>query len=79
MPDEPASRQGPPEGRRNPPNWLDFLTLGTSCALSIVLGGGLGYLLDSWLNTTPWLTFAGLAFGITSAVMLAVVRLRQFL
>jgi F0F1-type ATP synthase assembly protein I len=42
------------------------------------LAGGAGYLLDSWLGTTPWLTFAGLAFGITSAVLLAYKNFRKF-
>jgi F0F1-type ATP synthase assembly protein I len=31
---------------------------------AIVLGGGLGFLLDRWLGTTPWLVIAGLAAGM---------------
>lgn len=61
------------------PSLGDFFFLGTACAVSIVLAGGVGYLLDSWLGTTPWLTFAGLAFGITSAVLLAYSNIRKFL
>lgn len=53
--------------------------MGTACALSILIAGGLGYWLDGVLSTQPWLTFAGLAFGITSAVLLAYHRLRQYL
>jgi hypothetical protein len=34
--------------------------------------------LDSWLDTTPWITFAGLAFGIASAVLLAYANFRKF-
>jgi F0F1-type ATP synthase assembly protein I len=56
----------------------DFFFVGTACALSVVVAGGLGYLLDSWLGTTPWITFAGLAFGITSAVLLAYANFRKF-
>jgi F0F1-type ATP synthase assembly protein I len=56
----------------------DVFWIGTACAISVVAGIGLGYLLDQWLGTTPWLTFAGLAFGITSAVLLTVRQLRRF-
>jgi F0F1-type ATP synthase assembly protein I len=52
--------------------------MGTSCAVSVVGAGAAGYGLDSWLSTTPWLTFGGLAFGIISAVMLCVVQVRKF-
>ena len=41
-------------------------------------GGAVGYGLDAWLHTTPWLSFVGLAFGIVSAVLLCVAQLRKF-
>lgn len=81
-PGEPGTSGGKGPKENEPPReprFLDLLALGTACALSIIVAGGLGYFLDNWLGTTPWLTFAGLAFGITSAVMLAVVRLREYL
>ena len=31
---------------------------------AIVLLGGIGYALDRWLNTSPWLVFAGLVLGV---------------
>lgn len=31
---------------------------------AIILLGGLGYALDRWLGTSPWLLFAGLMLGI---------------
>jgi len=52
--------------------------VGTACAISIVGAGAIGYLMDSWLGTAPWLTFAGLAFGIVSAVLLTIANLRKF-
>jgi len=52
--------------------------MGTACAISIVAGGGIGYWLDSVFGITPWLTFAGLAFGMTSAVLMVVVQIRKF-
>lgn len=79
-PAAPGSPQGGRPGSPPPgPNFLDFLVLGTACALCIIVAGGLGYLLDSWLHTAPWLTFGGLAFGIVSAVLLAIARLRPYL
>jgi hypothetical protein len=68
----------PPEHQPREPKLGDFFFIGTACALSVVGAGAAGYLLDSWLGTTPWLTFAGLAFGITSAVLLAYKNFRKF-
>jgi len=31
---------------------------------AIALGGVIGYLLDRWMNTTPWFLVGGLMFGI---------------
>jgi hypothetical protein len=59
------------------PHLGDFFFLGTACAISVVGGGAIGYGLDSWLGTTPWLIFAGLAFGIVTAVLLCVRSLRN--
>lgn len=42
-------------------------TLGMAMAFSIGIGAGLGYYLDSKLNTTPWLFFVFLGFGIAAA------------
>ena len=71
----------PPEagGPSRTPRMGDFFWIGTACALSVLIGGGGGYLLDNWLGTTPWLTFAGLAFGIVSAVLLTVNNVRKFI
>lgn len=82
MADDPAAPGSPQDEPPHPPpapRPLDFLVLGTACALCIVVAGALGYLLDSWLHTEPWLSFAGLAFGIISAVLLAIARLRPYL
>ncbi len=71
----------PGQGGNSPPQprFLDFAVLGTACALAVIVAGGLGYLADGWAGTSPWLTLAGLAFGVTSAVLLAVHRLRPYL
>jgi F0F1-type ATP synthase assembly protein I len=67
----------PDNSPRAQPELGDFFFLGTSCAVSVVGAGAGGYGLDAWLHTTPWLTFAGLAFGIVSAVLLCVVQIRK--
>ena len=37
---------------------------------SNILGGILvGYLLDRWLNTGPWMVIAGIVLGLTSAII----------
>jgi hypothetical protein len=68
----------PPEKPTPTPSFGDFFWVGTACALSVVIAGAAGYLLDSWLGTTPWLSFAGLAFGIVSAVMIGFKALGRY-
>lgn len=43
------------------------LTLGTVIASNIVGGVLLGYLLDRWLQTAPWLVVVGLILGTVGA------------
>jgi len=77
---QPSDRSAASPRRREPeqPQLVDLFALGTACAICIVAAGAGGYLLDGVLHTSPWLTFAGLAFGVTSAVLLAVARLRRY-
>ncbi len=49
------------------PDLMTLLSLGVYCALCIGLGVGLGYLLDSKLESEPAFTFVGLAIGMTLA------------
>ena len=63
------------EGRRS---LGDFFFIGTACAVSVVRWRARsGTCWTRGWDTTPWLTFAGLAFGITSAVLLALLELPQ--
>jgi ATP synthase protein I len=60
------------------------LTLKTGLAMelpftlvgAIVLGGFLGYLLDRWLHTRPWLTVVVGGFGFVGGVVEVVRRFR---
>jgi F0F1-type ATP synthase assembly protein I len=76
-PTPPATGDGEPAGKQ--PSFGDLFWLGTACAISILLGGAIGYGLDSALGTSPWITFGGLAFGVISAVLLAVAQVRKYL
>ena len=79
--DETEGGQGgtPSSGGPGSPSMGDLFWIGTACAISVVAGLGLGYLLDQAAHTTPWLTFAGLAFGVACAVIIAVRQLKRFL
>ena len=37
-------------------------------ALSVVIGMGIGYYLDRWLGTGPWLTVVWMALGFAAGV-----------
>lgn len=79
MADPPSTPpNGGGSGKRSP-TLGDLFWLGTACAISIIAGGAIGYALDSALRTEPWLTFGGLAFGVVSAVLMAVAQVRKFL
>lgn len=67
---EPPTRPDPSIG--------DLIWVGTACAISVLAGGGIGYLLDGLWHTSPWLSFVGLAFGVLSAFMLAWAQVRKF-
>ncbi|MFO7600817.1 MAG: AtpZ/AtpI family protein [Candidatus Desulfacyla sp.] len=42
-------------------------TVGMTMAFSIALGALMGFYLDKWLGTKPWLFFLFLGFGIAAA------------
>ena len=47
---------------------LGFLsTVGISMVLAICLGALIGYYLDKWLGTSPWLLLVFIGFGIAAA------------
>ena len=57
----------------------EFLTLGLTVAVALVVLAGLGYLVDRWLGTSPWFTLVGLVLGIAAAVLITVSRVRRLL
>lgn len=65
MPQEPK----PPNGdwTRAVREAAPLLGLGTSLALTVLLGLGIGYWLDQRLGTSPILVLVGAAFGVAAA------------
>ncbi len=47
-------------------NWLSYSTLGLMFPTSIAVGLGIGYLLDKWLKTKPYLTIAFTLYGVAA-------------
>jgi ATP synthase protein I len=45
-----------------------YSALGFEMALSVVIGLGIGYFLDKWLGTAPWLMILWMAFGFAAGV-----------
>jgi len=45
-----------------------YSALGLEMALSVVIGLGIGYYLDRWLGTTPWLMILWIALGFAAGV-----------
>jgi ATP synthase protein I len=57
-----------------------YSSLSFSIALSIVIGLGIGYWLDTKFNTSPWLTLIFLGLGVIAGfrnIYLAVQRSRR--
>lgn len=42
-------------------------TVGLSMGIAIALGALIGYYMDKWLGTSPWLLLVFLGFGIAAA------------
>lgn len=43
-----------------------YLTLGLELGLTMIVWSVIGYFLDRWLETMPWLTLAGALVGMIS-------------
>ena len=44
-------------------------TVGFSFVLAIVFGAAIGYFLDKWIGTTPWLFLLFFIFGLVAGIL----------
>lgn len=56
--------------RKKPTDYIEFLSLGGEIAAGILLPIFIGYWLDSWLETSPWLLLVGCVVGIVNIFIL---------
>ena len=63
----------PPRGRNSMADTMRTIgalsTVGFSFVLAIVIGAAIGYFLDSWLGTTPWLFFLFFFLGLAAGIL----------
>jgi Putative F0F1-ATPase subunit Ca2+/Mg2+ transporter len=69
VPDEPNQSLG----------WTTLLGMGAVTAAQLVVGLGLGWLVDSLADTTPVFLLIGVFLGIVGAVSYVVVAFRKYL
>jgi F0F1-type ATP synthase assembly protein I len=44
--------------------WIEYSSLGLMFPVSILVGFAIGFFLDKWLKTDPWLTIIFILYGI---------------
>ncbi|MDQ6682180.1 MAG: AtpZ/AtpI family protein [Chloroflexota bacterium] len=49
-------------------NWGLAFDLGVRLGVSVILGLGIGLVVDNWLHTTPIFTLIGMVLGIAAAM-----------
>jgi len=47
-------------------NAAQYASLGLEMGIAVAIGAGIGYLLDDWLGTKPWLILVFLLFGVAA-------------
>jgi F0F1-type ATP synthase assembly protein I len=65
--------------RRNGPELATLLGLGAATAGILLVGLGLGWLVDQLMDTLPGFTLAGLALGIVGAGVYIYTKFMKFL
>jgi F0F1-type ATP synthase assembly protein I len=51
--------------------------MGVASALCLIVGGGIGLVIDAMVHTTPLWTFVGLGFGVGAAVLVTLSQVRK--
>lgn len=56
---------------------LNASTVGMALVSGMVVGGAMGYFLDKWLDTSPFLLFIFLIFGIIAGIKNAIHYMKK--
>lgn len=56
---------------------LNASTVGMALVSGMLVGGVMGYFLDKWLNTSPWLLFIFLFFGLIAGIKNAIYYMKK--
>jgi ATP synthase protein I len=59
--------------------WSSLLGMGAATAAILIVGLGVGWLVDNLANTSPIFLLIGVALGILGAVSFSVVKFRTYL
>ena len=59
--------------------WSELLGMGAVIASAVVLGGGLGWLVDSVAGTSPIFLFLGFVVGVAAAGRYTMIEFRRYL
>ena len=52
-------------------------TVGMALVSGMLVGGAIGYFLDKWLGTSPWLLFIFLIFGVIAGIKNAINYMKK--
>jgi hypothetical protein len=61
------------------PRWPTLIGMGAAIAALLVVGFGLGWLIDHLLDTFPIFVMVGLGLGIAGACSYTIVQFRRYL
>jgi F0F1-type ATP synthase assembly protein I len=53
-----------PPAREPRKKWVEYSSIGLMFPASILVGFAIGFFLDKWLKTDPWLTIICILYGI---------------
>lgn len=76
-----AASSDQPPGKRPASNdigsWYRMAGVGLEFAVAIALFGGIGWLLDRWLQTAPWLLIVGVFLGFAAGLGIVIKLAKQ--
>lgn len=68
-PSKADGNETPPQGGVSSPRAMAGAEVGLRLVVAVMLMGGLGFALDRWLGSLPWLMLLGGVFGFASWIV----------